>query len=146
MIEFGNREHALAIATRARCQFNPMSDVAVSRTSYLTGNLMGGVIFNEFTGVCIAAHLAGFEPNWVSNDLLWISFNYPFVQLKCKKMLGFVPSSNREALAFNDRLGFKEETRIRDVYPDGDMVVLAMKREDCRWLGLKPRHFMTRQE
>ena len=54
-------------------------------------------------------------------------------------MFGQVPASNVRALEFDRKLGFIEETRIKDVFPDGDLVVLSMKREDCKWLNLKPK-------
>jgi hypothetical protein len=42
-------------------------------------------------------------------------------------------------------LGFTVETRIRDVFPDGDAVVMGMYRAQCRWLDLKPRNVQRRQ-
>jgi RimJ/RimL family protein N-acetyltransferase len=71
--------------------------------------------------------------------MIWVCFNYPFVQLGCSKLFGQVPASNRKALEFDLKLGFIEEARVKDVFPDGDLIVIAMKREDCRWLKLKPR-------
>ena len=69
--------------------------------------------------------------------MLWITFDYPFNQLGVKKLIGQVPSSNLKALEFDKKLGFKEEARISDVFPDGDLIVLSMRREDCRWLKIR---------
>ena len=52
--------------------------------------------------------------------------------------VGTISSGNKELLAFNGRLGFTEECRIKDAYPDGDMVVLSMTRDQCPWLKIKP--------
>lgn len=84
-------------------------------------------------------HVAAFRPRWINRDLLWAAFHYPFVQLGVKKVFGQVPEDNTKALELNRNLGFKEETRIADVYPEGDMVLMSMYKADCRWLSIKPR-------
>jgi hypothetical protein len=39
-----------------------------------------------------------------------------------------------KALDFNRKLGFIEEARIAGVFRDADLVIMSMRREDCRWL------------
>lgn len=141
MIQFGNHDHAIQISKAARIHFNPACDVCISRSH--DDKLLGGVIFQQFTGASITIHVAAFDPHWINPDMLWITFHYPFEQLKVKKIFGQVPQDNSRALEFDRKLGFKVETIIRDVYPDGDMVLLSMYREDCRWLKLKPRSFVS---
>jgi RimJ/RimL family protein N-acetyltransferase len=133
----GNLDHAYLIAAAARCKFDPTIDTVISRTR--DEKLLGGVIFTSFTGASISIHAAGFAPRWLNNNMLWIAFDYPFNQVDVSKVIGEVPSRNRKALDFNAKLGFKEEARIREYYPDADLVILSMRREDCRWLKLKPR-------
>jgi RimJ/RimL family protein N-acetyltransferase len=133
MISAGIEAHGRAIAKSAGTFFNPECDHVISR--HENGKLLGGVIFTGFTGSSIGIHAAGFVPHWVNRDLLWITFHYPFEQLKVKKLIGQIPSGNRKALDFNENLGFKEEARIADVFPDEDLVVMSMRREDCRWLN-----------
>ncbi len=138
MIEFNNTQHGYTIASAAGVPFNPEVDVVISRS--VGSNLLVGVILNEYTGSSINSHIAGFDPRWVSHDMIWVVFHYVFVQLGCSKMFGQVPSTNSKALEFDRKLGFKVEARIKEVFPDGDLIVLAMKKADCRWLRLKPRH------
>lgn len=137
MITTGNLDHARTIAEEVGTFFNPACDHVISRAR--DGKLLGGVIFTGFTGASISIHVAGFSPHWINNNMLWITFDYPFNQLKVSKLIGQVPSCNRKALDFDLKLGFKEEARIMDIYPDGDLVILSMRRENCRWLKLKPR-------
>jgi RimJ/RimL family protein N-acetyltransferase len=137
MIAAGNIDHAYTIAKAAGCIFNPAVDRAISRTR--DGKLLGGVIFQDYNIASISIHVAGFASHWLNNDMLWISFDYPFNQLGVTKLIAQVPSCNRKALEFDLKLGFKEEARIADIFPDGDLLVLSMRREDCRWLKLKPR-------
>lgn len=137
MLVFNNADYGHAIAEKAGAQFNPAVDVCIANTG--PDGLWGGVIYNGYTGASISLHAAGFDSRWATVDMLWVTFHYPFVQLGCKKMFAQVPASNSRALEFDRKLGFKEEARLKDVFPDGDLVVLSMRREDCRWLRLKPR-------
>lgn len=136
-IKFGDREHGYRIAHAAGCTFNPEVDQVISVTS--GGKLLGGNIYTGYTGASIQLHMAGFVPSWATRDFLWVAFDYPFNQLKCNKVFGQVPESNTRALEIDLRLGFKIVARIEDVFPDGACIVLALAREDCRWLKLKPR-------
>lgn len=137
MIVFNDAEYGHMIAKAAGTSFNPYSDVCIARVE--DDELWGGVTYTGYTGTSMGIHVAGFRSDWINKDMLWVAFDYPFVQLKCSKLFGQVPASNRKALEFDLKLGFIEEARVKDVFPDGDLLVLAMKREDCRWLKLKPR-------
>ena len=137
MIHFDNTPHALAIAAKAGTLLNPGVDNVISRTG-VDGRLLGGVIYKEFTGASVQAHIAGFGPNWLGRDLLWVIFDYPFNQLGVSKIFGPVPETNKAALAFDYKLGFKYVTTIPGVFLDGGLIVLEMDRVDCRWLKLTP--------
>lgn len=130
---FDEAAHGVAIATSAGCLFRK-GDRVISRVE--DGVLFGGVIYTDGTDNSISLHLAGFRPNWISRDLMWVSFDYPFVQLNLPVIFGRVRSDNVKALAFDLKLGFKEVARIGEVYKGADLVVLALRRSECRWLQL----------
>lgn len=132
MITAGNLDHAHAIGKATGYFFNPACDVVISREK--DGKLLGGVIFTLFTGASISTHVASFDPCWVDRDLVWIVFNYAFEQLGVGKIICRIPASNRKAIEFGYKLGFMLETRISDVFPDGDQLIISMRRENCRWL------------
>lgn len=140
MIVVGNLEHARTIAASTRTHFNPECDQVIARCNP-EGNLLGGCLYQNYTGPggSIGIHVASYHERWINRDILWICFHYPFVQLNCKKLFGQVPVTNRKALEFDLNLGFKIEATISDVFPDGDLYVISMLREDCRWLKVKPR-------
>lgn len=73
----------------------------------------------------------------MSREYLWYCFHYPFNELKVRRITGLVPESNMEARKFDERLGFKLETRLKNAHPDGDVLVYAMFREDCRFLEMR---------
>jgi RimJ/RimL family protein N-acetyltransferase len=144
MIVFGNKLHGQRIAAASGTTFNPATDPCISRVE--GGELYGGVTYQGYTGASIQMHMAGFAPKWANRDFMWVVFDYPFNQLNCRKVFGQVPETNTKALEIDLKLGFKIVAKIEDVFPDGACYVLALAREDCRWLNLKPRGLVAGSE
>lgn len=139
MIVVNNPEHAERIAEAARVMFNHAADQCISRVDE-NGELMGGVVFTGYNrGGSIALHMAGFAPAWPSPELMRAVFGYCFDQLQVKKAFALVPSDNLKALEIDRRMGFKDEVVIPEVFADSDLVVLSMRRDECRWLRNHPR-------
>lgn len=146
MIHINSSDHGTQIAATSHSLYSPVTMQVISRSE--GGVLLGGSVFENFTGEggSIAMHAAGFAPNWVNRDLLWATFDYPFRQLQCTRVFGQVPANNDKALKFNSNLGFKELVRLEGVFPDGDMILMQMLREDCRFLTIKPRGLRSNKE
>ena len=77
------------------------------------------------------------EVNWMSRDLLWAAFDYPFNKLGVSVILGQICADNTDALRLNRHLGFKVVAEIPDAHMEGDLVIMAMRKEDCRWLDIQ---------
>jgi len=139
MIQFGNKDHGAAIAAAIPRRFNPVCDPVISNVDDKTGELLGGVIYDGFTGSSIFIHQAGFSKFWLSRDMLWAAFDYPFNQLGCNQLRGTIPSTNPDLLKLNLKYGFNVEAVLAGAYPGGDMLILLMKKAECRWLNITPR-------
>lgn len=139
VIEFNNPIHGERIsrALDGDKPFHAGFDVCISITR--GGKLSGGVIFDNYKKRSICMHVAAFEPNWLTRDFLWVVFDYPFNQAHVDKIFAPVESDNLHALQFDEKIGFVEETRMKDAIPGGDVVILSMYRAQCRWLDLVPR-------
>jgi len=101
------------------------------------GRILGVVGFDGWNDASCQMHVAGVG-NWVTRELLHAVFDYPFNKAGLKVVLGLVPSGNDRALKFNRHLGFTEVARIPDAHPDGALVLLQMRRENCKFL--RTRH------
>lgn len=145
MIVVNNWEHGFDIAKAAGTNFNPACDHCVAIVDK-QNELLGGVIYQCFTEVSIQMHMAGFTDNWATRDLIWCAFDYPFNQLGCKKVFAQVPAHNTKALEIDLKLGFKIVAKVDDVFPEGACLVLALSREDCRWLSVKPKYIRSNKE
>ena len=103
----------------------------------IDGEVKAVVAFDNVLDKSCQMHTAAIVPNWISKDLLWACFDYPFNILKVKVIIATVSSTNKEALKLDRHLGFVDKAYIEDAHIDGDLVILAMRRENCRWLDIK---------
>lgn len=102
------------------------------------GKLVAAGMFEDYTGVCITGHIACEGSGIALRTLLGAAYHYVFVTLDCEKFLGLVNSNNRKALTLDLKMGFRPEAVIEGVFPGGDLVVLVMNRDECRWIA--PEH------
>ncbi len=135
VIVFNDPNASRLIAEGCNVPFNPAVDVSIARVR--DDKIVGGVIFSDYTGASIGIHVASFAPDWIDKAMLWITFDYPFVQLGVNKLFGQVPASNAHALDFDLRLGFQVEHVVKDVFPDGDLILVSMYRDACKWLKMR---------
>jgi hypothetical protein len=120
-----------------RMMNHPLPEETVCIGQELGGNLVAVVGYCSFMPKACQMHIAAVsEVNWMNRDLLWAAFDYPFNKLGVSVILGQICGSNEDALKLNRHLGFKVVAEIADAHMDGDLVIMAMKREDCRWLDI----------
>jgi hypothetical protein len=121
-----------------RMMNHPLPTETVCIGQEIDGNLVAVVGFCGFMPKACQMHIASVdEVNWMSRDLLWASFDYPFNKLGVSVILGQINADNESALRLNRHLGFKVVAEIADAHMDGDLVIMAMRREDCRFLDIK---------
>jgi|SRR5215471_10361034 len=140
MIVLDNPAHGFMIAHRAGVGYDPNVNRVLAHCS--EDGLLGGVVYTNYTGRSVQMHMAG-NPGWVTTKVIWIAFDYPFNQLCVEKVIGLVAAADELILDYDKRLGFREIARVPDVVPTGDLVVLSMMREECKWLSLRSRFLKT---
>jgi len=99
-----------------------------------SGVLIAAIAYDGYTGASISMHSRCDDPRRVPRKFYSLIFDYPFNQLKVKRVNGIVASSNARAMRVDEHLGFKREAVLRDYFPDGDAIIYAMYRDDCRFL------------
>ena len=118
--------------SRINVAFSPLD-------SYVIGVERDGVIeaavgYKDFTGRSVCMHVAIDNPCAIHRRFVWLCFDYPFNQMGVEKVLGVVDSSNAEALNLDLKLGFRPVATVEGVYENGDMLILEMRKSQCRWL------------
>lgn len=107
--------------------------------SVLNGKICGVVGYDNYNGSSIVMHSAG-EGNWVTRDMLYASFNYPFNICKAEVVIGLVPSGNTQAIRFNKHLGFTVQLNLKGGHPDGSLLIMTLSKDRCRFLNRRKRH------
>ncbi len=103
------------------------------------GELIAGVLYDHYNGKSMAMHVAGVGSKWMTRQFLWYAFNYAFNECGVAKVLGLVSSANERAVMFDTHLGFIQEARISDACKDGDLLILTMTKDSCKWLSIGER-------
>lgn len=99
------------------------------------GELVAVVVFDSFSSCDANMHIASDgTKRWMTAGLLHAAFAYPFVQMRLKRLTGIVPAKNWDAIAFDEHIGFRREGYCPEALPDDDVVILGMRRADCRFI------------
>ena len=119
---------------RHRTGYRPASDMRC--LGIVRDGVIGAVIgYDNFNGSAIEMHVASDgSRQWMTKSLLRAAFHYPFNVCDAKVILGMVPSRNFEAVKMSLKLGFLNVASIKDGHPDGNLYLMAMWRENCRYL------------
>ena len=141
-IVFNEPADGQAIAEFAGTTYSPKADISICR--HRDGVRIGGVLYSNYTGESVNGHTAGWVKHWISRDLIYVAFDYPFNQLGVKRIFGQVPEDNVHAQEFNVKMGFKFVARIEGVFRHNiACMVMCMERDDCRLLSVKPRGIIS---
>lgn len=99
------------------------------------GKIVAVAGYDGYNGASIRVHLA--VDGKITPEFLWYGFYYPFEELKVKKLIGLVASTNHKALRLDKHFGYVEEAVIKDAVPYGDLHILTMTKDQCRYLTRK---------
>lgn len=128
------RVHGFVTRFFPLCRSEGMQGIGLERD----GNLVAGVVFEKYTGPGgnIFAHVAA-EPGarWLTREYLHYCFHYPFNELGCARVSGWLDADNLAAIRFDLHLGFVVEAFIRQGGTNGrDAYLMRMTRETCRYV------------
>lgn len=102
------------------------------------GELIGGVIYNNYHGHDIQMTIASTDKRWATRHTLLHLLGYPFNQLNCKRITAVSARRNKVARDMLLRLGFSLEGVVRKGM-DGiqDAMIYGMLKHECKWIGSK---------
>jgi hypothetical protein len=105
------------------------------------GELKIGVMYESYTGEGGSIMLFGRcdDPKYATRTFYHHIFSYPFDQLGVKVVYAVVNENNLRARRLDEHLGFIKEHVMKDYFPDGDAILYAMRRENCRWINAVKR-------
>lgn len=99
------------------------------------GEIVAAIVFDNFSSTDCSMHVASNgSKRWMTRGLLIHAFAFPFIQCNLKRVTGMVPESNKEALAFDEHLGFVREGYHPDAADDGAMITMGLLKKNCRFI------------
>lgn len=101
------------------------------------GKLIAGIVYSDFNGNNILADIAGEGKRWLTPELLWFMFYYPFEQAGAKRITACVEQTNIVSQQFVTNLGFELEGVMERAGRTGDLLIYRMFKENCRYLETK---------
>ena len=99
------------------------------------GALVAGVVYAEWNGPNVVCHIAAEGKRWATRQYLWTIFDYPFNQLKVKRITVCVGEGNRASRRFVEHLGFTMEAELAGAHSTGHLRIYRLWRDECRYLG-----------
>lgn len=129
---------------RTKCKLTP--GARGIKAVDIHGKIWGMVVYDCFTRNGAQVHVALDSP-WAARCLLRMAFTYPFVECGFQVLMGLVPALHRKSLVLAKALGFRETHRVCDGWAPGvDLVLLEMRRDECRYLSTMPTHAARRDQ
>lgn len=110
--------------------FSPELQTAIA--DQRKGRILAGLIFENWNMRSIVVHLAA--EGRLTRNLLWFASYYAFVQLGVYKMIAPVNDDNHRMTGMLRKMGFREECRISEAQPNGDVLIFTLTRQNCRFL------------
>lgn len=98
------------------------------------GELVAGVAYADWNGPNVVCHIASVGKHWATREYLRVIFDYPFCQLKAKRITVCVGAGNAASRRFVEHLGFRLEAELAGAHPTGDLRIYRLWRDECRYL------------
>lgn len=138
MIDFSQRPHYLRWAERVLGV-----SFAGHPATWLTqldqrGTILGVVVFSNFNQTGCEVTLVVPEPKLALRSLYYAAMCYLFTQCDYRRVTAIIAVDNDQSISLAQRLGFRNEGRVREWFPTGDAFVFGLLRSEFKWL--KDRH------
>lgn len=102
--------------------------------SQVGDKLTSVVVYDNFSECDCNMHVVGEGAGWLTRELLFHGFHYPFVQCGLRRVTALVPAKNEKALKLDLNLGFHYEGCSLQALPDDDIFILGMLRDNCKFI------------
>ncbi len=96
--------------------------------------LIAGVVYSTYKHPSIEGSIASISTNWCTRNIMHHLFNYPFNQLKCRRITLLIKTEDTKIKAMAARAGFIHEGTLRHSLENGDQEIYGMLKSECRWI------------
>lgn len=127
--------HGKHIGEWVALQMGGLFDVEHSQAIGLqrNGELVAGIIYENWNGKSVVCHIA--IRGRITPEFLSVISQYAYVQCGAHKIIAPASSDNRRSVDMLRKMGFREECRIRNAQPGGDICLFTMTKDSCKYLS-----------
>lgn len=97
------------------------------------GKLVAGVLYEDYNKANVVCHIAG-EGQWADRRFLAIIFDFPFNQLKVKRITVPIAGNNANSIKLVEHMGFQLESRLEQATLDSDILLFRLFKDECKYL------------
>lgn len=98
------------------------------------GELTYAIMYEGYTKRSVEVTFAAAPGAVMPKEFLFAIFHYAFKVLGVFKMVAKIEATNWKSVRMVEKMGFKLEARVKDVFPSGAMEIYTLTVDDCRWL------------
>jgi RimJ/RimL family protein N-acetyltransferase len=120
------------VCERAGGEWTPYRGTAIGNVNS-SGELVAGVLYEDYNGANVICHIAG-DPGWASRRYLSVIFDYPFNQMKVKRITAPISSVNKKSINLVKKMGFVLESTLSQATPEGDLHLFRLFKEECKYI------------
>jgi RimJ/RimL family protein N-acetyltransferase len=104
--------------------------------------LLAGIVYSNYhekidgTPLSLEMSIASIDKRWCNRHNLKALFDFPFIELRLKRVQTLCSKNEGDIMNFNKRLGFTQEGTHREAWPmGGDAVSWGMLKSECKWIA-----------
>lgn len=97
------------------------------------GKIIAAAMYDHYLNNSIQIHIV--IEGKLTREAIFVAFDYPFRQLKVKKLIGVIDSTNAPSLKYTEHIGFIKEAEIKDAGFHGNLWIYTMTPDQCKYLG-----------
>jgi RimJ/RimL family protein N-acetyltransferase len=100
----------------------------------LKGKLIGAVVFTDYSKNDIHVSVVSKNPILWQRRYLKVMYDYVWNQCGCLRISAMASEVNHKSRKLLEKLGFKEEGRLRNFHGEHDGIVYGQLRSECKWI------------
>lgn len=94
--------------------------------------IIAGVIYENWNGRSVMVHIA--VKGRLTPAYIAAIFDYPYNVCGVEKVIAPIEVGNVRSSGLVENMGFREEARLKDCHPNGDIVIYSLTKANCRFL------------
>lgn len=99
------------------------------------GHVGVGLAYHNFIGKTCTINIVVQRKECMTPQVVREAFEYPFIVCGLEWVFALIDSTNLDSVELCSRCGFKQVNRFENGGLDGDMLMFALGKSQCKWIN-----------